>query len=153
MRANIGAMPDSYAAAIRSSVTTISKRAISPQFVRGILVPVDAALVWAIIASLEICPRTNACHCGAVGTITSTSVEQTPSTAAMQTLWKYGRNLPNRISPRDERRIGGDKVGLEVFVQVVVAGVGVLRADLPSMPRMARFILQSRDVVLFDSWP
>ena len=51
-----------------------------------------------------------------------------------------------------EGRIGEDEVGLEVGVAVVVEAVGVGRF-CPSMPRMARFILASRQVVWFDSWP
>ena len=42
-----------------------------------------------------------------------------------------------------ERRIGEDEIGLEVGVAVVVEGVAVPA----SMPRMARFILASRQVV------
>ena len=52
-----------------------------------------------------------------------------------------------------ERRIGEDEVGLQVRVQVVVEAVGVFRPRLASMPRIARFILASRQVVWFDSWP
>ena len=52
-----------------------------------------------------------------------------------------------------ERRIGQDVVGLQVGVQVAVEAVGVLRPRLASMPRMARFILASRQVVWLDSWP
>jgi hypothetical protein len=38
-------------------------------------------------------------------------------------------------------------------VQVAVEAVGVLLAEVASMPRMARFIFASRQVVWFDSWP
>ena len=30
------------------------------------------------------------------------SVEQTPFTGAIPTLWKYGRNFPNRTSPLEK---------------------------------------------------
>ncbi len=52
-----------------------------------------------------------------------------------------------------ERRVGEDEIGLEVRVQVAVEGVGRARPRLASMPRIARFILASRQVVGFDSWP
>ena len=46
-----------------------------------------------------------------------------------------------------EGRIGEDEVGLEVLVQVAVEGVGRCGPRSASMPRMARFILASRQVV------
>jgi hypothetical protein len=46
-----------------------------------------------------------------------------------------------------ERRVGEDEVGPQILVQVAVEGVGVLGAESASMPRMARFILASRQVV------
>ena len=52
-----------------------------------------------------------------------------------------------------EGRIGEDEVGLQVVVQVVEEAVGVVGPRSPSMPRMARFILHSRQVVGFDSCP
>ena len=52
-----------------------------------------------------------------------------------------------------ERRVGQDVVGLQVRVQVGVEAVAVLGRCCASMPRMARFIFASRQVVWFDSWP
>ena len=50
-----------------------------------------------------------------------------------------------------EGGVGEDVIGFEVRMEVAVEGIGVFRAKVVSMPRMARFILARRQVVGLDS--
>jgi hypothetical protein len=52
-----------------------------------------------------------------------------------------------------EGRVGKDVIGFQILVKVAMEAVGVFEAEVGSMPRMARFIAASFQVVGFDSWP
>src|SRR2546426_7622850 len=67
------------------------------QLALGIFVPWDVCVAWPTNSSLETHPSTMAKYSGPLHEITITSEEQTPSTGATPTLWKYGLIFPKRI--------------------------------------------------------
>src|SRR5699024_10922864 len=79
--------------------------AMSSHFARGIFVPFDAWTAAATTASDEAAAATKAMSSFSRARTTKTSVEQTPGMEARATLWKYGRNLPNRTSPAENRNL------------------------------------------------
>ena len=85
---SIGLTSRLYVEAKRSGGIAISNRARSPHRTRGIFVPLEQAFACSIRLSLLRCIKTNGSQISDSGVTARTSVEQTPGTGAIPTLWK-----------------------------------------------------------------